>query len=93
MVRPWNAVLECDEFCADGLAFRAQQAGVGAGELQRGFPGFGAGVAEEGAVEAGDFGEAERELYGGASVVEEVAGVDEPCCACSVMAAVMAGWL
>ena len=38
--------------------------GVGAGELERGFPGFGAGVAEEDAVEAGDLGEAQGELGG-----------------------------
>ncbi len=71
-----EAVFECEEFGADVAAFRAQELGVGAGELECGFPGFGAGVGEEDAVEAGDLGEAEREL-GGVRVVEEVAGVDE----------------
>ena len=78
MLRPWKAVFKREELGADGLAClpRAEHAGVGARELQRGFPGFGAGVAEEDAVEAGDFGEAKRELRG-VGVVEEVAGVDE----------------
>jgi hypothetical protein len=49
---------------------------VGAGELERGLPGFGAGVAEEDAVEAGDLGETKGE-FGGAAVVEKIAGVDE----------------
>ena len=76
MVRPWKLCSSAMNLGADVLAFGAQQAGVGAGELECGFPGFGAGVAEEDAVEAGDLGEAEREL-GGAAVVEEVDGVDE----------------
>ncbi len=69
-------VFERDDFCADGFAFRTKQASVRAGEFERSFPGFGAGVGEEDAVEASDFGEAERELYGVLGV-EEVRGVDE----------------
>ena len=57
-----EAVLEREELCADLLAFAAQQAGVGAGELQRGLPGFGAAVAEEDAVEAADLGQAQGEF-------------------------------
>ena len=49
---------------------------MGAGELQRGLPGFGAAVAEEDAIEAGDLGEAQGE-FGGVLVIEEVGGVDE----------------
>ena len=71
-----EAVLEREELRADALAFGAEQAGVRAGELERGLPGFGAGVGEEDAVEAGDLGEAEGEL-GGVRMVEEVARVDE----------------
>jgi hypothetical protein len=52
-----EGVFEGDELGADGFAFRAEKASVGAGEFQGGFPGFGAGVAEEGAIEAGDLGE------------------------------------
>ncbi len=76
MVRPWKLCSRARNFVPICLAFGAQQTGVGAGELERGLPGFGAGVAEEDAVEAGDLGEAEGEL-GGAGVVDEVRGVDE----------------
>ena len=71
-----EAVVEGEELCADVLAFGAQQAGVGAGELERSLPGFGAAVAEEDAVEAADLGEAEGE-FGGVLVEEEVRGVEE----------------
>ena len=49
---------------------------MGARQLQRAFPGFGAGVGEEDAVEAGALGEAQRE-FGLTLVIEEVRGVDE----------------
>ena len=49
---------------------------MGAGELQRSLPCFGAAVAEEDAVEAGDLGEAEGE-FRGVLVEEEVRGVEE----------------
>ena len=39
-----EALLEGEKLGADGLAFAAQQSCIGAGELQRAFPGFGAGV-------------------------------------------------
>ena len=71
-----EALLEGEELGADLLAFAAQQAGVGARQLERALPGFGAGVGEEDAVEAGALGEAQREL-GLALVVVEVRGVDE----------------
>ncbi len=54
----------------------AETAGVGAGELECGFPGFGAAVAEEDTVEAADLGETKGE-FGGVLVEEEVRGVDE----------------
>ncbi len=59
-----EAVFEGEDLGADLFAFGAEQAGVGAGELERGLPGFGAGVAEEDAVEAGDLGEALGEFGG-----------------------------
>ena len=49
---------------------------MGAGELERGLPGFRAGVAQEDAVHAGDFGETEGE-FGGVLVEEEIGGVKE----------------
>ena len=76
MVRPWKLCSSARNFVPMLLAFGTQHESVGAGELQRGLPGFGAGVAEEDAVEAGEFGEAQGEL-GGAAVVEEVAGVQQ----------------
>ncbi len=57
-------------------AFAALEAGIGAGQLHGALPGFGAGVGEEGAVEAGLLGEAQGELRL-ALVVVEVRGVDE----------------
>ena len=86
-----EAVFEGEEACADVRAFGAEEAGVGAGELERGLPGFGAAVAEEDAVEAADLGEAEGEL-GGVLVEEEVRGVQQALALCSAMAASMAGW-
>ena len=49
---------------------------MGTCKLQRGLPGFGAGVAEEDAVQAADLGEAKGE-FGGVLVEEEVGGVEE----------------
>ena len=37
-----EAVLDREKLCADALAFGAQKSGVGASQLQRGLPGFGA---------------------------------------------------
>ena len=71
-----EALLQGEKLCADRLAFAAQQAGVGAGQLERAFPGFGAGVGEEDAVEAGALGEAQRQ-FRLALVIVEVRGVDE----------------
>ena len=71
-----EALLERKKLGADGLAFAAQQAGMGAGEFQRAFPGFGAGVGKEDAVEAGTLGETQSEL-GLALVIEEVRRVNE----------------
>ena len=56
--------------------FAAPDAGIGASQLHCAFPGFSAGVGEEGAIEAAAFGEAQGEL-GLTLVVEEVGGVDE----------------
>ena len=52
------------------------QAGISARQLQRALPGFGAGVGEKGAVEAGALGEAQRE-FRLTLVIVEVRGVDE----------------
>ena len=79
MVRPWKLCSSARNLVPMLLAFGAEQAGVGAGELERGLPGLGAGVAEEDAVHAADLGQAQGEL-GGVLVVEEVRGVDEAAC-------------
>ncbi len=71
-----KALLEGEKLGADVRAFAAQEAGVGARQLERALPGFGAGVGEEGAVEAGALGEAQRE-FRLALVIEEVRGVDQ----------------
>ncbi len=71
-----KALLECEELCADVLTFAAQQAGMSAGELECAFPGFGASVGKEDAIEAGALGKAKREL-GLTLVIEEVGGMDE----------------
>jgi len=71
-----EALLEGEEAGADVDALGAKQPGVGAGEFHRALPGFGAGVREEDAVEAG----ALRQPLGerGLPLVEvEVGGVDE----------------
>ncbi len=71
-----EALLEREKLRADRFAFAAQQAGMGARQLQRAFPGFGAGVGEEDAIQAGALGEPQRKLRL-ALVIEEVRGVDE----------------
>ena len=45
-----------------GVPSFALELGLGAGQLQRGFVGLGAAVAEEGAVHAGGFGQPQGEL-------------------------------
>ena len=71
-----KALLKGKELGADVDAFAAQQAGVGTGQLHGAFPGFGAGVGEEDAVQAGSLSEAQRQ-FGLPFVIEEVRGVDE----------------
>ena len=71
-----EALLEGKKLRADVRAFAAQQAGIGARQLERALPGFGAGVGEEDAVEAGALGEAQRQ-FRLALVIEEVRRVDE----------------
>ena len=85
-----KAVLEREELRADVSCLRAEEAGVGAGQLQRGLPGFGAAVGEEDAVHAADLGEAQGE-FGGVLVEEEVRGVDEALRLCSVIASSIGG--
>ncbi len=53
MVRPWKLFSRARNFMPRGLP-SAHQAGIRAGELEGGFLGLGAAVAEEGAVHAGD---------------------------------------
>ncbi len=69
-------MVEREELCADVAALRAKASGVGAGKFECGFPGFGAGVRKEDAVEAADLGEAEGERSG-VFVEEEIRGVDK----------------
>ena len=57
-----EAVFEREKAGAELAAFGAVLFRVGAGELERGLPGLGAGVAEEDAVESADLGEAQRKL-------------------------------
>ena len=71
-----EAVFECEEFRADVAPVGAQASGVGAREFESGFPGFGAAVGEEDAVETADLGETKGE-FGGVLVEEEVGGVEE----------------
>ena len=55
-----EALLERQEFGADFRAFAAPQPCVGARQLERALPGFGAGVGEESTVETGALREAHR---------------------------------
>ena len=71
-----EALLEGKKLCADIGAFAAPESGIGAGKLERAFPGFRASVGEEGAIEAGALGETQSELRL-ALVIEEVRSVDE----------------
>ena len=71
-----EGVLQRDEACAHRLALGTHHAGVGACQLQRGLPRFGAAVTEEDAVHAGDLGQLDCQR-GGAIVVEEVRRVQQ----------------
>jgi len=54
-----KAVIESEKSSANHFALSAEATGVGARELEGCFPGFGAAVGEEDAVETGDLCEAE----------------------------------
>jgi hypothetical protein len=71
-----ETVFEGEEFCTDVASVGTQASGIGAREFESGFPGFGAAVGEEDAVEAADFSQAESE-FSGVLVEEEVGRVDE----------------
>jgi hypothetical protein len=57
-------------------AVAAAQAGVSAGQLERALPGLGAAVAEEGAVQPGEAGQAPRQLCL-VGMIEKVGDVDQ----------------
>ena len=71
-----KALLQRQKLRADLLAFAAQQAGMGARQLQRAFPRFGAGVGEEDAIQPGALGQPQRQ-FRLTLVIEEVRGVNE----------------
>ncbi len=71
-----EALFQGQELRSDILAFAAQQARVGAGQLQCAFPRLSAGVGEEDAVQPGALGEAQRQLRL-PLVKEEVGSVDQ----------------
>ena len=72
-VRPWNEPLRGEDRRAFRFAFAP---GVLARELDRGFVRFGAGIAEEDRIEAGEFGQAVGQRAG-RFVMVEVAAVHE----------------